>query len=156
MLIERIGPRRFHIVDSRVLDFIAARIPQVGTADGWRNQAEAVGVVVDGKLVAGMACMNWDKQHGNIEIAMASDNPRWASRETIRRLLAWPFDRLRCQRLTTIIAADNVAALRFNEKLGFKREGVMRRGYGDKDAIILGLLKEDLPAWAVAPAPEMA
>ena len=154
MLLERIGADRFLLVDDRLLDWIAARIPQVGPDHGWGGKARAIGVVVAGEIVAGMACMDWDQRHGNIEIAMAADSARWASRDTIRRLLAWPFDQLGCRRLTTIIAADNDRALRLNEGLGFKREGLMRHGFGERDAVILGLLKEELPAWAVAPTRE--
>ncbi len=155
MLLERIGPDRFLIADDRMLDWIACRIPRVGPDHNWRGRAAAIGVVVDGEIVAGMAVLDHDRKHRHAEIAMAADSARWASRKTIRLMLAYPLGQLRCQRLTTIIEATNDRAIKLNEGLGFKREGIIRRAYGDADAVLLGLLKEDLPAWAVAPALEI-
>lgn len=156
MLLERIGADRFLLADDRLLDWIASRIPRVGRDHDWHGRARALGVVLHGEVVAGMAVLDHDRKHGAAEIAMAADNPRWATRETIRKLLAYPFGQLGCQRLTTIIEASNARAIRFNEGLGFRREGLIRRAYRDADAIVLGLLKEELPAWALAPAHESA
>jgi len=72
---------------------------------------------------------------------MAATRPDWARRSTIQRLLNYLFGQLKVDRVTTLIAASNKRALRFNEGLGFVREGVIKNGCGDDDRIILGLYR---------------
>jgi RimJ/RimL family protein N-acetyltransferase len=117
----------------------------------WHGRAHAIGIGIDGEIVAGMAVMNVDNRHGNAEIAMATSGPRWASRATVRKLLEYPFCQLGLRRITTIISAANEPALKLNRQLGFKQEGVMRHGMGDEDAIIMGLLREEAERWLQSP-----
>jgi RimJ/RimL family protein N-acetyltransferase len=154
MLLERIGPDRYLLADDRLLDWIA---PRVGAdASAWRGMARALGVVIRGEVVAAMAVGAWER--GNVEISFAADSPRWATRDTIRRLMAWPFRQLDCHRVTTRIAASNTRAIRFNEGIGFKREGVMRQASGPngEDMIIFGMLRSEAPQWMLAATPEIA
>jgi RimJ/RimL family protein N-acetyltransferase len=159
--LERIGPDRFILVDDRMLDWIAARIPGVNVAS-WRGLAKAVGIVLKGEIVAGMALGAWQRETGNIEISFAADTARWATRDTIKRLMAWPFVQLDCHRVTCRCAGSNERAIRFCRGIGFKDEGVMRLGWSkDEDAILLGLLRDEAPDWmlerhTVAPIPIMA
>ncbi len=47
-------------------------------------------------------------------------------------------------RVQAILAVDNEAAIRFDERLGFKREGIMRKyGPHGEDRILYSLLRED-------------
>ena len=154
MILERIGPDRFLVVDDRILDWVARRIPNAHPS--WGGRARGLGVSIGADIVAGMVIFDYDRRFGNAEVAFAAESPRWATRSTIAKLMSWPFGQLGCRRLTTLIAASNTRAIRFNEGLGFQREGLIRKAYGDEDAVILGLLREDLPAWAVAPTPEIA
>ena len=128
-----------------MLDWIAERIPHVGPDHGWHGRAHAIGVGIDGEIVAGMAVMN--SNGCNAEISMAATSPRWASRTTIRKMLEYPFVQLGLRRITTITAASNETALKMNRQLGFKHEGIMRFGMGDEDAIIMGLLREEADRW---------
>lgn len=154
MILERFGPDRFLVVDDRLLDWVARRIPNADPS--WGGRARALGVAIGSEIVAGMVLFDYDKRFGHAEVAFAADNPRWATRTTIAKLLSWPFGQLGCQRLTTLIAASNKRAIKFNEGIGFRREGLIRKAYGDEDAVILGLLRVELPAWALAPTPESA
>jgi RimJ/RimL family protein N-acetyltransferase len=154
VILDRIGPRRFLVGDDRLLDWIADRIP--GTdASHWKGLARAVGVVIDGEIVAAMAVGGWER--GNVEISFAADSPKWATRDTIRRMMAWPFVQLDCHRVTTRISENNHRAIRFNEGIGFKREGIIREGWGQgEDAILFGLLRSEAPEWMLAKAEEIA
>lgn len=147
-----ITPGRWLIVDEpRLLDWCASRIPHVGSAAGWRaERAQALGIGDGADILAVMVVHDFERQHGNAQISMASCSARWASRSVIATLLSYPFGQLGCQRLTTLIPASNARAIRFNEGLGFKREGLARRGFGSEDCVILGLLREDAPAWTRA------
>lgn len=147
LIIEPIpNSRRVIIADDRLLDWIAVRIPHVGPDHNWHGRAHAIGVGLDGEILAAICISNVDK-FGNGELAMAADTPRWATRDTIRGFLAYPFGQLGLRRLTTITAASNERALRFNRGMGFQQEGTMRFGHGDEDAIIMGLLREDAQRW---------
>lgn len=152
LIVEPIeGSNRVLIVDDRLLDWIAVRIPHIGPNHDWHGRARAIGIGMDGQIIAGMAVLDMDKRFGNAEIAMAATTPRWASRATIRKLLAYPFEQLNCQRITTVTATSNEAALKMNRQLGFQYEGAMRKAFGDEDAIIMGLLKEEAERWLRIP-----
>lgn len=160
MILEKIGDNRFLLLlDPRMAEWIAARIPGMN-ADNLRRCAAFAGVVINGELIAGMAWSGVER--GNVEITFAADSPKWATRETIRRLMWGMFVKLDCHRVTTRIAASNERAIRFNEGIGFKREGVIRKGWGpDEDAVLLGLLRDEAPEWmlprhTVARMPEIA
>lgn len=66
--------------------------------------------------------------------------------------MAYPFGQLGVERVTTLIPARNERALRFNEGLGFQREGLCRLGFGDDDCVIMGLLKREAPKWMLQEA----
>jgi RimJ/RimL family protein N-acetyltransferase len=62
----------------------------------------------------------------------------------LREAFAIPFERLKCTRVSGLVRADNLAAQRFDEHLGFKREGVIRQGDDDGcDLIVYGMLKSE-------------
>jgi RimJ/RimL family protein N-acetyltransferase len=145
MMLERIGPDRFLLADDRLAHWIAARIP--GTDGDLLNRvARSLGVVSGGEIIAAMAVGLWER--GSVELIFAADNPRWATRDTIRRMMAWPFVQLDCHRVTTRIHAKNHRAIKFNEGIGFKREGLIREGWGPgEDCVLLGLLRSEAPAW---------
>jgi hypothetical protein len=154
MILEAIGRDRFLLLDDpRMADWIAARIPGM-TGDFLRRHAACCGVVINGQLLAGMAWSGVER--GNIEITFAADSPRWATRETIARLMWGFFEKLDCHRVTTRIHAKNERAIRFNEGIGFKREGLIREGWGaGEDAVLLGLLRSEAPEW-MRPQPTLA
>jgi RimJ/RimL family protein N-acetyltransferase len=145
MMLERIGPDRFLLADDRLAHWIAARIP--GTDGDLLNRvARSLGVVSGGEIIAAMAVGLWER--GSVELIFAADSPRWATRDTIRRMMAWPFMQLDCHRVTTRIHAKNTRAIKFNEGIGFRREGLIREGWGPgEDCVLLGLLRSEAPAW---------
>ena len=65
-------------------------------------------------------------------------------RSVLREAFAIPFERLGCTRVSGLVRADNLAAQRFDEHLGFKREGLIRQGDDDGcDLILYGMLKSE-------------
>jgi RimJ/RimL family protein N-acetyltransferase len=135
-----------------VAAWVAARIPQMtGAADF--GLASAIGVVAeDGRALGGVVFHNYQPRFRNIEVSFASDTPRWLTRNLIRQILAYPFDQLDCARITAITPKKAHAARAFLDHFGFKREGVVRWGFGDDDAIVSGLLKREWlgTRWAAA------
>lgn len=104
----------------------------------------SLGIVRDSKLIAAAIYNNY--VHYDCQLTFVSDDPRWASRQVVRQVLGFPFYELGTFRITTLTDANNHKALKLNEKLGFVREGVMRKaspmGNGN-DGVICGLTKED-------------
>jgi RimJ/RimL family protein N-acetyltransferase len=142
--------------DERLFDWIASRIPHM--SDERKGQAQVIAVGEDGKILAAMAVLGVNKRYRSAEVAIASEHPRWATRGALRVFLGYPFEQLGLQRITAISAASNNAAINFNTKLGFRVEGVIRRGYGDEDSIVMGMLREEAEKWLrhpVAPTNEI-
>lgn len=134
--------------DAQVADWVGKRIPHMGDSEAF-GPCAAIGVVNDdGYLVAGVVFHNYVERYRIVEISMAASNVRWASRATLTGLLAYPFEQLNCVRVTTITPRKNKRALTFNRKLGFKQEGIVRRGFGSQDAVICGLLAKE---WRESP-----
>lgn len=107
----------------------------------------AIGVLYDGEAAAGVIYHNYQPTFGTIEMSIAADSPKWASRQVIGVLLRYPFLQLGCQRVTACVAAKNWESLEFNKRLGFQVEGYVRRGFGDDDLIVMGLLREEAEKW---------
>ena len=67
--------------------------------------------------------------------------------EAIRMVVRYYFHELRYQKVTTSVHADNPASIRMHEKLGFQREGVLRRmvftGGRYVDEIYFGMTAEE-------------
>lgn len=99
-----------------------------------------IGLVVerDGEQV-GAVVLN-DYRHGqNIELTVAISGP-WGTKD-FRNIIRYCFDRVR--RITMRTRCDNTRAIMMLEKLGFRREGVMRQWFNDTDAIVFSLLRAE-------------
>lgn len=105
---------------------------------------EAIGVV-DGadNLVGGVVFNNYQPHNRNIEASFAATRADWLTPRLLTGILAYPFYQLGCQRITSLTPKKNRRARQFLEKFGFKLEGNVRRGYGDDDCIISGLLESE-------------
>lgn len=136
--------------NEEVAHWVAQRIPY---AARWIEHAPfgeafgkstAIGVLDDeGYQVAGVVYHDYDPFCRSIEMSFAADAKGWATRPILRLLMAYPFDVLGCQRVTTITPKRNREARAFIDAFGFKREGVVRRGFGDDAAIVSGMLVEE-------------
>jgi RimJ/RimL family protein N-acetyltransferase len=123
--------------DDRVAQWAAARI-------GVKFQkCTAIGVERNGELIAAVV---YDRYSGN-DLCMhvaAIPSARWATKDAMYRFFAYPFLQLGVTRVTGLVAADNAAARKFDEHIGFVFEGTMRRGMADgTDLIVYGMLRDE-------------
>lgn len=90
---------------------------------------------------------------GNAELAIYMDHDHigsgWGS-DTQRTLLAFGFGTLGLQRVWLVVSADNARAVRSYEKVGFRREGVLRNSFrvGGRltDMLLMAILREEWDA----------
>ncbi|MEO8251084.1 MAG: GNAT family protein [Chloroflexota bacterium] len=91
----------------------------------------------------------------NAELAIYMDHDHlgagWGS-DAQRTLLAFGFGTLGLERIWLTVMADNARAIRSYEKVGFRREGVMRRSFRVRgtltDSLIMAILRDE---WEAGP-----
>lgn len=129
-----------------VARWTASRIPLMADTLGFEDKAVAFGVLSDaGEPLGGVVFTDWQPAYRSIQVSFASASPRWLTPRLVTAILDYPFGQLACRRMTSVTPSHAAGALRFIEKFGFIREGLVRRGFGTDDAIISGLLAEE---WA--------
>ncbi len=126
--------------DESITQWVQERIPHVGQ-EGF-GPSSAIGIKKDGYLIAGIVYHRYQKF--DIEMSMASIDPRWASKKVLRVMFQYPFQQLGCLRVTATTPKHYKHVRSFLERLNFKLEGVIRKGLGGDDACLYGLLREEL------------
>jgi len=101
--------------------------------------------VRDDKLACVVVAYNYAKP--NVVMAFAATNPRWATKGNIKALGQWAFRDLGCQRITAFVKKSNKRARKFDEGVGFRHEGKLRKATESEDVIVYGLLKEEHETW---------
>jgi len=137
------------INDDCVAKYVLEHLPDEGieSIDQLRPFV-ALGVydTVERKALCGVV-YNWYRpmQNGaDMRVVIAADDPRWCQRRILRELFRYPFEEAGCERLTAVIKDGNQRSLKLCLGLGFKREGILRRGWnGRTNAIVLGMLKSE-------------
>ena len=105
--------------------------------------ARAIGIEDDQQNIRGVVVYDGIGQ-ADCSMHVASDGSgRWLTRQFLFHAFAFPFIQLRLRRVTAMVPAKNAHALRFDEKLGFVREGYHPHGMPDDDLISLGMLREN-------------
>ena len=123
----------------RILAWVGERIDEPNFGLG----SHAIGLEQNGELIAGVVYNMFTGSSICMHVA-AIPGKRWMTREFLWRAFAYPFIQLGCNRVTGLVRVDNFAAQRFDEHLGFKREGLMRRACTDgTDMILYGMLREE-------------
>ncbi|MEZ5892407.1 MAG: GNAT family protein [Parvularculaceae bacterium] len=86
-------------------------------------------------------------------VAPAARGRGFAAR-ALETAIDYVFDQKGARRIFADIDPDNAACIRVFQKLGFQHEGVLRGAWethiGERDAVIMGLLKNDRRPWRAA------
>lgn len=100
-------------------------------------------VVFNGKKIVAIVLFH-DFQGGNVGMTIASDSPKWCSRGRLRQIFDTVFSKWDCRRATAITTGKNQKSRKFLKRLGFRREGIMKKFFSNKeDMYIFGMLKEN-------------
>lgn len=120
---------------------------QLELREGFFDGAMAIGVVYQNQPIAGVVYSGYRKFNNGLvtlEATIASTTPRWCTRPILRAVFRYPFTYLKCVRLQTVCSRKAKDVRAFNERLGFKMEGVGRRAWdGRTDAICFSMLPQE-------------
>ena len=122
-----------------VVEFVNSLIPG---DDKYPLDTGNIGLLENGKLIGGVLYTRYTGTDVCMHVAGAY--PGWVNLSFIKAAFRVPFIQLGCQRCSGLVRVDNHAAQKFDEHLGFKREGVLRKADDDGcDLIIYGMLREE-------------
>ena len=124
----------------RIVRWVAPRIGEVPSAF---SNPMGIGIEEHGELVAGVVYERFNGASITMHVA-ANPGARWATPKFLRVFFAYPFIQLGCNRVNGLVRVDNLVAQRFDEHLGFAREGLIRCGCDDgTDLILYGMLRSE-------------
>lgn len=96
----------------------------------------------DGSISAVVVFRNFSES--NCEMLIASDGrSRWATREFIGTCYRYAFNQMGVDRVTVIIERDNEKSIRLCRRIGHLVEGILRKWSEGKDAVIMGMTREE-------------
>lgn len=101
----------------------------------------AIGFLDNDKLIGGVVYHNF--RYPNMELSIATISPKWCTRSNIKAVFNYPFKYYDLNRVTAIIDTANSKAIKLVEKIGFVKEGVIRKNSNRGDAYLYGMLKEE-------------
>lgn len=107
----------------------------------FRRDATTIGLERDGELVAVVVFDCFSDWDANMHIA-SDGTAAWMNKSLLLAAFGYPFTQLGLNRLTALVPSKNADALRFDEHIGFVREGYHPKGCKDDDLISLGMLRE--------------
>lgn len=108
----------------------------------YRYDAKALGWFKNGKIVAVSVMDTWEEWGCAIHI-VSDGSHNWLSRYFLRMVFTWLFVDLDLNRVTGLVPIANESAVRFNQKLGFTKEGLLREADAGGDIVIMGMLKSE-------------
>jgi RimJ/RimL family protein N-acetyltransferase len=124
--------------DELVRNWVAERVDE----DRFQSDV-AIGLAEDGELIAGVVYNMFTGPSISMHVA-AMPGRRWMTKDFLWRAFAYPFIQLGCQRVTGLVREDNLDAQRFDEHLGFVREGLLRSACEDgQNMILYGMLRKE-------------
>ena len=128
-------------MDEAVAQFVCSRIPGM---DLERSPYTAIGQLDHlGNIIGGVVFNNYVDGR-DIHMHTAGTGPRCLTRRFIGEVFRYVFVQLGCRRCTGLVARSNEHAAIFDQKLGFRYEGVLRAYLaGDEDVLIFGMLREE-------------
>lgn len=123
-----------HLVGPWVFD-------QVGKQ--WAPEGrEAIGVIDDcGHVICGVAFEDFTGASASVHIALSG--PHAPIRKLLPVVAGYAFNQLGLKKLIGLVPSTNLAALKFDLRIGFKPEAVIKDVYPDGDMVIMSMTRDD-------------
>ena len=123
------------IVGDGVVEWVAPRALGASTF----GTARAIGWESNGKIVAGVVYTNWNGR--NIDVHVAIDGP--ITRKFIWTICDYPFNQLKVERVTGMVAENNRKSRNFAERIGFVKETTLRNAHPSGDLLVYVIRKKE-------------
>ena len=109
------------------------------------GEYEALGVIVDGEATGGVIYSGYDTCSKSINAWIrGTPGKPWLKRAVVRRMFEIPFIDMKCEAVRCGIKEGNKASEKLCRHLGFRKEGILRRGWdGRTNMLIFGMLKSE-------------
>ena len=132
--------RCIHDDPQRFIDWVKDRLRL--TKITGQDQAQAYGFVEDQQIIGSFV---FSEYTGNdVHMYCVSDNPKIFQRRYIKAMFDYCFDDLKVCRVSAMCNESNLRSRKLISGVGFKQEGRLRKYFGNEDALVYGLLKEDM------------
>lgn len=79
----------------------------------------------------------------NCELSVASVSPKFLTRKLLNVIFHYAFITAGKRRITAVVEEGNTNALDIDKRIGFTEEARLKGWYGDKDGLILRMLREE-------------
>lgn len=100
-----------------------------------------LGLIADsGEILAVVAFDEYNGANLGMHVA-AVPGSHWLNREFLWYSFFYPFEQLRCKRITTVVASCNSQVRRFMENLGFTLEATLKDAHPEGDLLIYVMFK---------------
>lgn len=117
--------------------------PWVADRVGFRwtqGRSQAIGRIKDGKVVAGVLYEDYNGVNVVCHIACEKTG---INRRFLLIIFDYPFQQLKCKRITVVIAQSNTASRRLVEHMGFEVEANLHHAHPDGDLIVYRMMADD-------------
>ena len=131
-------------IGADVMDFVAARMPAMFGQSIRDGKYAGLGVLNEaGELVAGVIFNEYWPTFGTMQVHLAADTPKWATRSVIKEILGYAFKEAGVNKVWGATPHTLERVLRFNHGIGFTREGILSHHYGAQHAVITRMFAKD-------------
>lgn len=167
MILRRLVPETYahiyaHFSDEELLEFLgldsletlAKEKEKFAKGMATHNRSFVHFLLVDktsGKVIGACGYHTWCTDHHRAEIGygMFGDDfkKQGLMSEALKPIIAYGFNVMELNRIEAMVAPENVASLKLIDKMGFVREGLLRKHYFKngvmEDSVAFSLLKEE-------------
>jgi RimJ/RimL family protein N-acetyltransferase len=114
-----------------------------GVADNVWPDSTSLGILKDGKPIAGFVFHDYRPSAGTVQYSGAAISPEWGKGPSLHYMFQYMFDGLNCQMVMTGNSARNVHLHRILERLGHKKHVIERAWDRDTAMYFWTLTRED-------------
>lgn len=108
---------------------------------------QAIGVVRGHRMTGAVVFNGFEGR--NMEVTAVGRSV--FSRSVLRYIYKYVVEQNSCERISMTVHAENVKVINLALKMGATIEGRRTKWFGNSDAILLGLHKDDVPRWIKTP-----
>lgn len=126
-----------------VAKWVISGIPDRDMSDVGPHQA--MGVAINGKPAGGVIYSCYDKRARSIAVwVRGTPGVPWLKKPILKRLFDTAFTDMDCESMIACVREGNKPSEKLIRHLGFRKEGVRRRGWdGKTNMLIFGMLKSE-------------